>query len=88
MRPRLTQGCSARTMDGFQATTARLNTQSTTKPSVWTEFKGNISGLDLREMLRTSFNIILVRKIQPTAWNTNSTMLISKQGKDGRRVEN
>jgi hypothetical protein len=72
----------------FQATTARLNTQGTTKPSVWTEFKRNISGQDLREMLRISFNIILVSKIQPKAWNTNSTMLIPKQGKNGRRVEN
>ena len=34
------------------------------------------------------FNIIMVSKIQPKAWNTNRTMLIPKQGKDGSRVEN
>ena len=45
-------------------------------------------GPDIKEMLRILFNIILVSKIQPTAWDTNKTILIPKQGKDSSRVEN
>ena len=48
----------------------------------------HITGLDMREILRILFNIIMVSKIQPKAWNTNRTILIPKQGKDGSRVEN
>jgi len=47
-----------------------------------------LSGLDMKEMLRILFNIIQVNRIQPTAWDTNKTILIPKQGKDSSRVEN
>jgi len=42
----------------------------------------------MREILRILFNIIQVSKIQPKAWNTNRTILIPKQGKEGSRLEN
>jgi hypothetical protein len=41
----------------------------------------------MREILRILFNIILVSKIQPRAWNANRTILIPKQGKDRSTVE-
>jgi len=41
----------------------------------------------MREILRILFNLILVSKFQPKAWNINRTILIPKQGKDGSRVE-
>ena len=34
------------------------------------------------------FNIILLSKIQPTAWNANKTILVPKQGKYSSRAEN
>jgi hypothetical protein len=43
---------------------------------------------DMKELMRILFNLILVSKIQPTAWNANRTILIPKQGKDRSRVEN
>ena len=46
-----------------------------------------ISGLDVKEVLQILFNIILVSKIGPKAWNTNRTILIAKQGKNRSRVE-
>ena len=48
----------------------------------------HIIGQDIKELLRILYNLILVSKIQPTAWNANRTILIPKQGKDGSRVEN
>jgi hypothetical protein len=45
-------------------------------------------GPDIKEILRILYNLILVSKIQPTAWNANRMILIPKQGKDGSRVEN
>jgi len=48
----------------------------------------HLTGSDTKEILRILYNIILVSKIQPRAWNTNRTILIPKQGKDGSRVEN
>jgi len=48
----------------------------------------HINGPDIREILRILYNIILVSKIQPRAWNANRTILIPKQGKDRSRVEN
>jgi hypothetical protein len=53
-----------------------------------TEYKGNIIEKDIKELLRMLYNLILVSKIQPTAWNANISILIPKQGKDGSRVEN
>jgi hypothetical protein len=48
----------------------------------------HLTGQDMNEILRILYNIILVSKIQPTAWNANRTILIPKQGKDSSRVEN
>jgi hypothetical protein len=48
----------------------------------------HLAGHDIRELLRILFNLILVSKIQPKAWNANRTILIPKQGKDRTRVEN
>jgi hypothetical protein len=50
--------------------------------------KKYITGQDIRELLRTLFNLIQVSKIQPKGWNANRTILIPKQGKDGSRGEN
>jgi len=47
-----------------------------------------IIGQDIKKLLRILYNLILVSKIQPTAWNANRTILIPKQGKDGSRIEN
>ena len=48
----------------------------------------DIIGSDIKDILTILFNIILVSKIQPTAWNANKMILIPKQGKDSSRVEN
>jgi hypothetical protein len=48
----------------------------------------HLTGQDMKEVLRILYNLILVSKIQPTAWNTNRTILIPKQGKNRSRVEN
>jgi hypothetical protein len=78
----------------FQAITARnikerLNhtRQNTVSVPDGVERK-RISGLDVKEVLQILFNIILVSKIEPKAWNTNRTILINKQGKARSRVEN
>jgi hypothetical protein len=46
----------------------------------------HISGQDMREMLRVLFNIILISKTQTKAWDTNRTVMIPKQRKNGSRV--
>ena len=78
----------------FQVTTARdinerlnRNRHNTASGPDGIERK-QLSGPDIKEMLRILFNIILVSKIQPTAWETNKTILIPKQGKDSSKVEN
>jgi hypothetical protein len=48
----------------------------------------HISSLDMREIMRILFNIILVSKTQPKAWNANRTILIPNEGKDPSRVQN
>jgi len=78
----------------FQAITARdindrlkYTRQSTASGPDGIQRK-HLTGLDMKEMLRILYNLILVSKIQPKAWNTNRTILIPKQGKDGSKVEN
>ena len=65
-----------------------LPTHGTASPPGQTVYEGNIIGQEIKELLRMLYNLILVSKIQPTAWNANRTILIRKQGKDGSRVEN
>jgi hypothetical protein len=48
----------------------------------------HLTGQDIRELIRISFNLILVSKIQPKASNANRTILSPKQGKDRTRDEN
>jgi hypothetical protein len=42
----------------------------------------HIAEQHMRELLRILFNIIMVSKAQPTAWNSNTTILIPKEEKD------
>jgi hypothetical protein len=48
----------------------------------------HLSSLDMREIMPILFNIILVSKTQPKAWNANRTILIPKEGKDPSRIQN
>jgi hypothetical protein len=50
--------------------------------------KKYLTVVDMRELLRILFNIILMSKIQPKAWNVNRNILIPKQGKDRIMFEN
>jgi len=78
----------------FQAITARdikerlTHTRHNTASGPDGIQRKHITGQDIKELLRILYNLILVSKIQPTAWNANRTILIPKQGKDGSRVEN
>ena len=82
------------TGEAFQAITARAikerldHTRHNTASGPDGIQRKHINGLDMKELLRILFNIILVSKIQPAAWNANRTILIPKQGKDGSRAEN
>jgi hypothetical protein len=42
----------------------------------------------MKEILKILFNIIMIRKLQPSDWSKNSTILIPKEGKDRNKVEN
>ena len=78
----------------FQAITARdikerlAHTRQNTASGPDGIQRKHLTGQDIKELLRILYNLILVSKIQPTAWNANRTILIPKQGKDGSRVEN
>jgi hypothetical protein len=48
----------------------------------------HLTGPDIREILRILYNMILVSKIQPKAWNAKRKILIPKQGKDRSKVQN
>lgn len=78
----------------FQAITARdiderlRRTRHNTAPGPDGIQRKHLRGSDIRELLRVLFNIILVSKLHPQAWNANRTILIPKQRKDRKRVEN
>jgi hypothetical protein len=50
--------------------------------------KKHITKLCAKEALRLFYNILLACRFQPSAWSTNRTILIPKQGNDLERIEN
>jgi len=78
----------------FQAITAQDITECLDHPRKNTASgldgteRKNTSEQDIRDILKTLFNFILISKLQSNALNNNGTILIAKQGKDASRVEN
>ena len=77
---------SAITVQEIQARINRLKKDTAAGPDHIE--KRHITSQHAKEAMRLMFNIILISGTLPSAWGTNRTVLIPKQGKDTRNIEN
>jgi hypothetical protein len=63
-------------------------TRSNTAPGPDGLERKHVSTPDAKEMIRILFNLILTTSILPSAWDTNRTILIPKQGNDHGKINN